>query len=153
MHSTSSTDKLYSQLTALTSDKKYFVQISNWHRSNLKSSKKHLMPAVCTHAARLRQPKTFASVSLYTCNPLTSGKNICFSQFVHLQPAYVVQKNLLVSLYTCSPLTSGKSICFSQFVHLQPAYVEQKRFVQARPLSPWKKGTAGKLNINLSLQC
>ena len=132
----------------------------------------HLLQSVCTLAARLRRAKPFASVSLYTCSPLTSGKSICFSQFVHLQPAYVGQKHLLqsvctlaarlrrakafasVSLYTCSPLTSGKSICFSQFVHLQPAYVGQNRFVQARPLSPWKKRhTAGKLNINLSLQC
>ena len=188
MHSTSSTDKLYSQLTALTSGKKHFVQIIDTvptlsqaksiscrqfaHMQLSYVSQNHLLQSVCTLATLLRQPKPFASVSLYTCNPLTSAKNICFSQFAHMQPSYVSQNHLLqsvctlatllrrakpfasVSLYTCSPLTSGKTICFSQFVHLQPAYVGQNHFVQARPPSPWKKRhTAGKLNINLSLQC
>ena len=165
MHSTSSTDKLYSQLTALTSGKKHFVQIIGTvstlsqaksiscrqfaHMQPSYVSQKHLLQLVCTLAAYVSQAKTFASVSLYTFSPLMSGKNICFSQFVHLQPAYVSQKHLLrsvctlaarlrqpktfasVSLYTCSPLTSGKNICFSQFVHLQPAYVGQKHLLQS----------------------
>ena len=98
MYSTSSTDKLYSQLTALTSDKKHFMQIIDTvptlsqaksiscrqfaHMQSTYVSQKHLLQSVCTLAARLRRAKEFAC------------------QFVHLQPTYVRQKHLFQSVCT-----------------------------------------------------
>ena len=80
MHSTSSTDKLYSQLTALTSGKKYFLQVTGTvpTLSQAKSIScrqfAHMQPTYFTQ-------KHLLESALCTCSPLTSGKSISCRQF------------------------------------------------------------------------